>query len=92
MIRVKSEWRAARKSPPEQLVSSDILTFLHLFVPNGIKRQNAQIVEDALSALKPERSPILLTERTTHADWFAKALQRQSEERRGFERWPGSEG
>ena len=38
-------------------------------------RRNAQIVEDVLNAVKAGRSPILLTERTSHADWFATALQ-----------------
>ena len=38
-------------------------------------RRNAQIVEDVLSAVKAGRSTILLTERTSHADWFATALQ-----------------
>jgi len=38
-------------------------------------RRNALIVEDVLRAVKEGRSPILLTERTNHAEWFAAALQ-----------------
>ncbi len=38
-------------------------------------RRNTLIVGDVLRAVKEGRSPILLTERTNHAEWFAAALQ-----------------
>lgn len=39
------------------------------------ERRNQQIIEDVVAAVREGRSPILLTERTSHADWFAAALE-----------------
>jgi superfamily II DNA or RNA helicase len=39
------------------------------------ERRNQQIIEDVVAAVREGRSPILLTERTSHADCFAAALE-----------------
>ena len=39
------------------------------------QHRNLQIIEDVVAAVREGRSPILLTERTSHADWFAAALE-----------------
>lgn len=39
------------------------------------ERRNAQILEDVIAAVNDGRSPLLLTGRKAHADWFAHALE-----------------
>ena len=41
----------------------------------GDEQRNAMIVEDVLTAIKEKRSPLILTERVAHVQWFADHLQ-----------------
>jgi len=58
---------------PPASVSLPIHDIYRLLVEN--ERRNALILADVITAVNDGRSPIVLTGRKTHADWFARALE-----------------
>ena len=65
--------RATAFQLPPESASLPIHDIYRLLVEN--ERRNAQILEDIIAAVNDGRSPIVLTGRKTHADWFAAALE-----------------
>lgn len=60
---------------PSELSAEDAKIH-HLYqVLLGDEQRNAMIVEDVLTAIKEKRSPLILTERVAHVQWFADHLQ-----------------
>ena len=57
---------------PSELTDPRIQDIYSLLVLD--KDRNKLILNDLLKALETERSPLLLTERTEHVDWFAQHL------------------
>ena len=58
---------------PSASISLPIHDIYRLLVEN--ERRNEQILTDVIAAVNDGRSPIILTGRKTHADWFANALE-----------------